>query len=1070
MHVLCEYIIQCVFVIFNFLFISRNNFFLFFENMFSKRPSNRETEDDLLRLQEEFLKKNSQQGGKVKKTQNVTSNEKTVCDGDVKKVAIDLVKLNCKIVERDVVVSPQYSMLFVNQKNSTNEKGFPVAESIFQSNISLPSKKQSLYAQKFLNKNKMTSLNEKVVDGGIVSGIGLGGHNWKNEMNRIREENQKVIESMTREELETMRAEILQKLDPKIVQFLKSKEFKFRRDIASEQNLKNDKTLSECNDSIAKPNIEDIKDKIPISLDEVKLKKYVHMDVIENDKLNWMGDIDNGKTKPSSKINFSARFNFEGELVVDSEEKETDVHLGLHHHGEEPDRPGYTINELFMYLQSSFPSQKQVGLKTFEKIIVKAYQGYYDACFNENLIEYLLKDTPLVLVVRKCLDESADTVWKSSIATLKSIVCNTVYDEIFLDRGYLIFENYLSFGYKIDLNLKPILDKEIEIDDEVPDQQYSMYDIVECLLNRTDILQRFAYLIKNHLLQYDVAFIEEMFDILIRFARHSKQSSQFILESQELMDALFSHMISTDILVKNLNLVHVKSFKLIRVCISSLMDNENETLLPSLRYLFNRFNQISFCHTLNFCLVLKPDDVPVNEAKFLLKVSIESLRLWIKLLSLHLLGCEHSFLESLQKNFYEIIPILMKILNFCKLLTPSECGSDNALLHTFDFQFASCIFILIYIFHQILDKQNVRSDLFCFELYDICMTWLTTINNLSIVPDFDTNLSILVLVEFLLKRNLVDTKFSDLVIHKLLCNNKLFNRKLFELCKKNSNTNFVKNGPSGTIRDSDNLPSFGSIYFKGFNAVPLFNNDSPICLMQGLFGITLKFSSKSTCDNLGETLQHLCEYINLFETNIHKDFKPNIFDLIEINVVSQACLVIQKAIEISDSMHNKQIAKAVLKYCLMVQVLNENQIKENLIENVLFSAQLYIDFVNQDEDFDKIKQVYRTYSKFQDNNWLFDPIVSKNDNSTIPIDQLKACLSYLEILYKNFNSHLEKIEVSNSLLFQLLASVFLINDNYFFDSDISKILQNFLLELNSDTSIECTSTETLPYFGNIHDL
>lgn len=1023
--------------------------------MFPKRPARDEDEDDLLRQQEQFLRKN--------KITTVRNNPPVQLspEKDRLKDNYDTVPFKCTIVEREVQVkNGQYSMAYVRQPEvAMNGEGFPLAQNISKTVVVVPTKKRSLYAQKFLSKNPVTTVDSEINNHSIVTGIGLGGENWRQEMLNIKSENKKLIENMGKEEIEEMRAELMKKLDPKIVEFLQSKKFKYRSEVSQEQVKENKMDVQ-----ISNPNLESVKDKIPIPLEEVK--KYVHMDVVEPAKLSWMGDVGKNNETEKKTEDFSARFNFEGELVELDKSGEIDVHYGLHHHGEEPERPGYTINELFMYLQSSFPSQKQIGLKVFEKIIIKAYQGYYDACFNENLIGYLLKDTPLVLVVRKCLDETADSVWKCSIATLKAIVCNTVYDEIFLDRGYLILEDYLHCGFRINLNLKPVLDKEIEIDDEISDQQYSMYDIVSCLLDRTSLLQRFAYLIQNHLQQYDVPFIEEMFDILIRIARHSRQSAEKIIDSHELMDALFSNMIDRAILAQNVSLVHTKTFKLIRVCISSILatDPDTGTLPLQLKKLFSRFEKISFCQTLNFCLLLSPEDLASKDAKLMLKVSIESLRLWIKLLSIIFADYKHPFLESLQNNFFEIFSPLLKIVNYCKNLIPSE-DETNA----FDFQFASCVFMLFKMYHEILDKQNIYSKVYCFDLFDVCMRWFTIIQNQSIVPNFDANLCLLVLLEFILKHVQIDTKLTDIVIGKLL-KNPTFIRKLFALCMKNSNTNFIKT--SGTIRDSDNLPSFGSIYFRGFHSVPLFNNDSPILLLQSLLRVTLSVDGEalSTVD-LSSTFHLLSEYINLVDSQVCKTFKPSIFDLIELNIVYQSCFLIQKVAQQNPS-QPEDILKSVLKFSLMINVINSNKIKEDLIENVLFCPQLYRCFASE-INFETVKFVYKAYSSFASDYWIFDPILSQVDNEKnlkIQAEHLQSCLLYIELIYEHFPGHFSKIEISKNSLFQLLASVFLVDENHFFNPEISSILERFLIKLFVSSNVECTASDTLPHFGNVIDL
>jgi hypothetical protein len=46
-------------------------------------------------------------------------------------------------------------------------------------------------------------------------------------------------------------------------------------------------------------------------------------------------------------------------------------YLGLHHHGDEPDRAGYTLEELFLLSRSNFLQQRVLAINTLAKIIDK---------------------------------------------------------------------------------------------------------------------------------------------------------------------------------------------------------------------------------------------------------------------------------------------------------------------------------------------------------------------------------------------------------------------------------------------------------------------------------------------------------------------------------------------------------------------------------------------------------------------------------------------------------------------------------------------------------------------------
>ena len=49
--------------------------------------------------------------------------------------------------------------------------------------------------------------------------------------------------------------------------------------------------------------------------------------------------------------------------------------LGLHHHGNEPERAGYSLEELFLLSRSNFLQQRVFAISTLGKIIEKVGIG-----------------------------------------------------------------------------------------------------------------------------------------------------------------------------------------------------------------------------------------------------------------------------------------------------------------------------------------------------------------------------------------------------------------------------------------------------------------------------------------------------------------------------------------------------------------------------------------------------------------------------------------------------------------------------------------------------------------------
>lgn len=82
-------------------------------------------------------------------------------------------------------------------------------------------------------------------------------------------------------------------------------------------------------------------------------------------KLEWTNPVE-----PSEDKGLSARYDFEGnETTIPIESG--DYRSELHHHGHEPGKPGYTLEELVHLSQSGFQSQKALSIKALGAIATK---------------------------------------------------------------------------------------------------------------------------------------------------------------------------------------------------------------------------------------------------------------------------------------------------------------------------------------------------------------------------------------------------------------------------------------------------------------------------------------------------------------------------------------------------------------------------------------------------------------------------------------------------------------------------------------------------------------------------
>lgn len=358
------------------------------------RPVSEEGEDELFRLQQEFLHKRQACSTQVIKPNNGASagGERAV---NRNQEAVKLIADNhdipnmfgLTIVERDTsnvrrVAPPTAAKSGFPQPvrrdtNSTESTGTTSKSSIFARQFKLKvAVNETKETQSAPLGDKSAVIGEKslILDG---SGLGVDG---ARELRAIHDENVKRINAMSASEIAEARHQLMTQLDPKLVAFIKNKSQQQppTRDVQM-VTLDGDTTTRATSDAARHANSdEQIRsrddnnemDFLTLSQDEIRCKKWLNMNVIETDKLAWMRPLEpTSATSPAQE----ARFDFEGDLVVDG--AQIDTHKGLHHHGESPEQAGYTIGELITFIESTLPSQKLVGLRTLGKLMDKAHKG-----------------------------------------------------------------------------------------------------------------------------------------------------------------------------------------------------------------------------------------------------------------------------------------------------------------------------------------------------------------------------------------------------------------------------------------------------------------------------------------------------------------------------------------------------------------------------------------------------------------------------------------------------------------------------------------------------------------------
>ncbi|CAH8510214.1 unnamed protein product [Dicrocoelium dendriticum] len=234
----------------------------------------------------------------------------------------------------------------------------------------------------------------------VISGAGLGFR--CSEVKRIHQENINRLSEMSEADILREREILLSSMDPSTISFFLHKD---RKIACSSGNCHhaNEATVAVDSGSNSLTSKTHDPSKYPI----LPSPNIPHMNELEPDKLEWTLELPAvAKTAPGvhmvpkvssddddiemidslrdlpSRTSISveskpcqARFDLSGLLV--HPDAVVDTHLGLHHHGDEPERAGYTVGELFHLSRSSVPAQRRLALATLSASLITSRRGLH---------------------------------------------------------------------------------------------------------------------------------------------------------------------------------------------------------------------------------------------------------------------------------------------------------------------------------------------------------------------------------------------------------------------------------------------------------------------------------------------------------------------------------------------------------------------------------------------------------------------------------------------------------------------------------------------------------------------
>lgn len=233
------------------------------------------------------------------------------------------------------------------------------------------------------------------------------------EAKKIHRENVDFLGKCKESEILEEQQRLLNSIDPSLIEFIKAKrDSKLAKIVEKPDDVEmKDVKGEETSSKIAELDI----------LDQQESKNWLHFDVIEPDKLEWMRDLP--KTMPQLKPgqSYEARFDWRGVLLpftLNEDESTRDLFL----HGDDAQRPGYTLQELFRLARSTVIQQRLSAIGSIGGIISIYNQGYYDGIFE-------LPVSKIFFLLRYAFDDNTPSMLEVTAKAMAALFYNET-DEV----------------------------------------------------------------------------------------------------------------------------------------------------------------------------------------------------------------------------------------------------------------------------------------------------------------------------------------------------------------------------------------------------------------------------------------------------------------------------------------------------------------------------------------------------------------------------------------------------------------------------------------------------------------
>ncbi|XP_050072117.1 RNA polymerase II-associated protein 1 [Anopheles maculipalpis] len=577
-----------------------------------KRPTNKDSENEILRMQQEFYAEqnrdvNFQPAAKVVRVQR--DDEKPASIGNVRQS--EFAKRRAQRLQASTAPEPVEAMCTEDEPTEATPEE-PTTESLVMGEVveRIPEKifhgsdatapgegsfpktlhittypgvksnateqKKSIFAQ-MISKGKgdasqprNSSERKDKIEFEEATGSALL-EGW--DATEIHNDNMRKLNQMSIEEINKERNHLLNTLDPKLVEFLKARKKPSTDTSVKDPVVEKQRTEGKkcSNPALVPAGMEVLKEK--------GSEQWINFDVLEPEKLEWTKDIERSVKELNPGESYEARFDWKGVLqpyVAGSsnpEQSRTDDRE-LYLHGDDAERPGYTLQELFRLARSNVLQQRISALGAIAGMLNIMNQGFYDGVLE-------LPVSKVFFFLRFALDENTPSVVEVASRALASLFYNDT-DEILLDT--LFDSEYGMIQPELALNITHSHEEERHQqqqriaasfgamnltgdssraprkahfkanlpDPDDPDDVHNREtmndfhlaetDLIECLA-RTNILERIRYIL--FAMKPEGATVINCTKVLIRLARNSEPMALKIATNEALIGGLVKNYLTS---------------------------------------------------------------------------------------------------------------------------------------------------------------------------------------------------------------------------------------------------------------------------------------------------------------------------------------------------------------------------------------------------------------------------------------------------------------------------------------------------------------------------------------------